>query len=333
MPSPSISSEPRIPGISHGHVNQQLASAFLTKLPAELRNEVYSYVFSGSPSGTTYKEDTGSKEKPGPKGKRDAERNAASFTPHNPLALLLTCRKINTEATLLAFRSYTFILRTALIHHRFRERTSVLSLQHINAITRLALSSKVQHITRTLCERACASFIAHGVATFPRLREIEFCVREGKVGKTGHGVPGWFTCALSMVGESHYVWLEGEGWTWEMEDGSKSRAIIKQERSGRTVKVGIVYISEAECVFQAAPRVNYLRLVPGTARALPVESVDTVSGMEGLVYEPGEEYWEGLRRKTEAKRGQGAIVNLGEMMGKVWWGLICKLRRSEWGGA
>jgi hypothetical protein len=310
-------------------VDDQATCAFLTKLPAELRNEVYAYVFSRSTSGDRYREALDWQEKMETEGRTDAEHNENPPTPPHPLTLLLTCRKINSEATLLAFRTHTFTPRHALSSYRFRQQTSVLSTHQINAITRLALSWEFQHMSHTLCEHVCAKFIIHTVSILPSLRIIELCVRQRRAGKGSRGVPMWFVCTLNMavngreyVWRRENVWRKNEGWTWEMEDGSEDRAILTQEESGRKVEVAIAYISDVDCGFV---KEGDVQLVPGTAHALPVESVTTRSGMQGLEYEPGEEYWERLRQKQEGKHGHGKSVNLTEMTGMAWWGSKMKV--------
>src|SRR5690242_16325386 len=80
-PTPTPTPTPPLP-------NPQTQSLLLNRLPPELKNKIYTLVFT-SPS-------------------------PATNPPNHPLALLLTCRQIHSTASLLAFTTHTFALGPSL---------------------------------------------------------------------------------------------------------------------------------------------------------------------------------------------------------------------------
>ncbi|KAF2691417.1 hypothetical protein K458DRAFT_381274 [Lentithecium fluviatile CBS 122367] len=127
-------------------INEQKQSAFLTRLPAEIRNEIYRYVFgnsagldgesdynkpSKSPSsqpsisiqGNTCTDSTRTPNHP-----TNPPNTKSGIKSPSPLSLLQTCRLINTEATLLAFSTHTFPLHRPIpSYHHLLTLTSPLS--------------------------------------------------------------------------------------------------------------------------------------------------------------------------------------------------------------
>src|SRR6185295_8912484 len=105
-------------------VEQQEYCMFLTHLPSEIRNTIYVFVFSARPEDELEKEDEARETHSQPRTSKDEaivesgeEQQANSKisgdedTPAaHPLSLLLTCRQIALEATVLAFATHTFSL-------------------------------------------------------------------------------------------------------------------------------------------------------------------------------------------------------------------------------
>lgn len=105
-------SDPRSPPSPQDH------SLFFTRLPAEIRNKIYTSVFtrisSVFPNHRQHK------------------------LPHQ-LSLLATCKRVHAEAHILAFKTYTFPLPSAnTTYAHLRSRASHVSAQHISCITSLS---------------------------------------------------------------------------------------------------------------------------------------------------------------------------------------------------
>jgi hypothetical protein len=137
--------------------NEQWQSLFFSKLPAEARNMIYSYVF-----------DTGPRE--------------LLSVEAPPLSLLLTCHKAYHEASILAFACHAFPISISFesdIPVSLSNATSHLSRQHIEAITSLSLDlggvyapSRVRH--------GPASILSHAALLFPNLQRFEIRILRGK---------------------------------------------------------------------------------------------------------------------------------------------------------
>lgn len=98
-------------------------SPFLTHLPLELRRQIYTHVFTPTPTTITV-------------------CTSPSSSSH-PLSLLLTSRQIHTEAARLAFRTYTFALPliTSNAHAHLTQRAAHLSPSLKTAIRSLSAPS------------------------------------------------------------------------------------------------------------------------------------------------------------------------------------------------
>lgn len=117
------------PSTSHSPIqptqNPQTLSIFLNRLPAELRNEIYTLVFTTSAYQTL--------------------KLSASNRPPHPLSLIQTCRQIHNEASFLAFTTHTFPLRPSLQPTYLGLQTAIthLSPPQVNAIRSLSVLSSL----------------------------------------------------------------------------------------------------------------------------------------------------------------------------------------------
>ncbi|KAF1930521.1 uncharacterized protein M421DRAFT_3572 [Didymella exigua CBS 183.55] len=323
------------------HQDTQAQSPLLNRLPAEIRNKIYIHIFT-IPSSVF-----------------PADQRA----PH-PLSLLLTCKRVHAEAHILAFRTYTFPLRSwiSATYIHLSASVSHLPASYMSAIHSLSVPSS----------RNTGAFLANALLVFPHLRQ--FIVNSETTGSRGAqsgkcsvsrasnrlafpaGVcdtavtedpahravaryaPHALTALLATVTEgSAYRWQKGRTWRAEWPqlnseylysaiqcDGHEVReelimdgdavglaggvdvcvcgcevvswtaAVLVQE-GGRRVHVHVAYCREADegkCD-DASSTSHEIRLVPGIAPASGV-----VAERAGFRCEPGEEYWEAMRRRN-----------------------------------
>ncbi|KAJ4991225.1 hypothetical protein SVAN01_03353 [Stagonosporopsis vannaccii] len=134
--TPTLSKSPSQP-----RQHPQTRSSFLHRLPPELRNEIYSLVFTVSTS--------------------PAPATVPSHQPPHPLALLQTCRRIYNEASLLAFTTYTFPVRAGLqpTHLGLQAAIAHLPATHVAAIRSLSVPSSADP----------ASLLSNALVLLPRL--------------------------------------------------------------------------------------------------------------------------------------------------------------------
>jgi hypothetical protein len=197
---------PRKPCISACRRQQQ--SSFFTKLPAEIRNEVYKYA---STAGA---------------------REILSLEAH-PLSLLLTCQRMYNEASVLAFGRYVFPLS---INPAFQisvfmsNAISHLSSQHVLAITALSHPLRANNFG---CQTA--NVMANAIQLFPNLNYFQMRILRARPPPnnihsvvftsaldlreyaTQKFVPQWFsTSVIGCAAEGlAYAWQAGERWTVE----------------------------------------------------------------------------------------------------------------------
>jgi hypothetical protein len=193
--------------------DSQLQSPFLSHLPAEVRNAIYQYVFTPT----------------------SAEPDFASA---HPLSLLLTCLKINREASILAFHHTTFALARNDRRSTFIAKRNFilhLSTAQINAIT--ALSYDIRRNYTKHQNDAVASIICKSILLFPNLARFEIRILHGrkkdnKVRDTVHQrvvlnrtrdikelaaneyAPKWFRehIVQRIADRPAHAWQEGEHW-------------------------------------------------------------------------------------------------------------------------
>jgi hypothetical protein len=195
--------------------DEQRQSSFFTKLPPEIRNEIYSYTFTTEP------------------------RESLSLEPH-PLSLLLTCRKAYYEASILAFSHYAFSISANLNLTSFvpmRNAIAHLSPHQTYAVTALSHCLRLKY-TEVYSVTGTASIITNAILLFPNLKLFEIYLLRGKkealeihyssvIG--GHAyynahekaiqqhAPHWFhTLLLQRITQGHaYAWQSGEHWKVE----------------------------------------------------------------------------------------------------------------------
>ncbi|KAF2741506.1 hypothetical protein EJ04DRAFT_571586 [Polyplosphaeria fusca] len=233
-------------------MNAQIECAFYTRLPPEIRNDIYKLVFSTNAGIVTdtakSKEQDQSRRSPSldiiPRSstpiaedsttlwKKMIWTTAPPLEPQaHPLSILLTCRRINQEATVLAFNTYAFIFSTVTTFHRLRTSTSHLSRLQFDAISRLAYDFDVSF---TYNHRQAADFAANAILLFPNISRVELCCRRFSVlpnqmhvpfayreetdfeEATRKYVPHWYSDALKDVVENRsFSWQKGSRWKVE----------------------------------------------------------------------------------------------------------------------
>jgi hypothetical protein len=268
--------------------NLQPQSPFLTKLPPELRNTIYHYTF-----------------------KSPTEDPSSTSTSAHALSLLLTCHKINHEATLLAFSTYTFPIshNTPSTYLSLRNKISHLSLPQISAITSISYTSghAVGHLTNALL-------------LLPNLSLFEIRIQRDL--GTNQGT-SWFHGLLRAVVQGQcYRWQTGEKWevAWSAQTQSGNYSSVEEQEgmgradmslcvcgfgyvswlaadllqeSGRRVHVNTVFYGEAE---EEEKKLKVI-LTPG------VESLCVVDGARGFGFDVDEEYWQDMRRRNAKMKG------------------------------
>lgn len=117
--TPTSTPKPSVPQ----YQDTQSQSLLFNRLPAEIRNKIYTHVFTTLPAPTITAAEQG---------------NAV-----HPLSLLLTCRRINAEANILAFSTYTFPLHpnTEATYLSLCAALSHLSTAQVSAMTSLSVLS------------------------------------------------------------------------------------------------------------------------------------------------------------------------------------------------
>jgi hypothetical protein len=133
---------PKQPNPNHQHPQTQ--SVLFNRLPAELRNRIYAYVFAHEDSSI-------------------ALPRSSRLSPH-PLSLLLTCRQTYQEAGILAFSTYTFPVRYSMqpTYLDLKAATSHLSTLQVEAIRSLS----------ALSGSDAGSLLSNALLVFPRLNRF-----------------------------------------------------------------------------------------------------------------------------------------------------------------
>lgn len=108
--------------IMDGYAAEKDCQSSFLRMPAELRNEVYGYVYSNSDDICNRMRDT-----------------------TNQLALLSTCKQIHREATLLAFSNTLFRLRWA-SKRSFNLHAQALSIMQVQAIRQICIATTVERL-------------------------------------------------------------------------------------------------------------------------------------------------------------------------------------------
>ncbi|KAF2271133.1 hypothetical protein CC78DRAFT_12246 [Lojkania enalia] len=257
-------------------VNEQTQCTFLTRLPGEIRNEIYQLVFSTNTGIYPEAVDLGlcsrfpEEEKKGTLEEKDSEDSSIQKPngalpqeprnpPAHPLSLLLTCRRINQEATVLAFSSYTFTITRIATYVNLKHATSLLSEAQFDAIASVAYDLG-DHCT--LLSRCIEDFLANCMLLFPSVRRLEIRVKNGpQPAKMYHSVPinigaeetsrdevlrkyvpyWWFMAVTGVVGGRSFSWQMGQKWAvkWPMMDSEvKGEKVCLEEfyeSNGRVV--------------------------------------------------------------------------------------------------
>ncbi|KAF2109661.1 hypothetical protein BDV96DRAFT_651639 [Lophiotrema nucula] len=185
----------------------QEQSPFFSKLPPELRNQIYFYVFSDTtpitarnPISALRLEGARPTDHPVPDTNRTSQdRISGSETksacpntpptlqkeePGKPLDLLLTCLKLSQEATHLAFSLHPFLLSPS---SRTTPTFTFFSLHYRSSILPASLSAALRVLAYDLGpsyahnSRSISEFVSNAMVLFPLLRKCEIRVQEGRV--------------------------------------------------------------------------------------------------------------------------------------------------------
>jgi hypothetical protein len=192
---------PRKPCIYVQRKQQQ--SPFFSKLPAEIRNDIYKYVFAAG------------------------AREILSLEAH-PLSLLLTCQQLYNEASVLAFVRYIFPLSpnpAFQAYSSMRNAVLHLSSQHIQAIT------AISHVLQTVgFGEQAAKVMANAIRLFPNLNYFQIRILRTRLPVNnihniaytseldeheyaiGNFVSQWLQHSLLGSAMGGYAWQEGERW-------------------------------------------------------------------------------------------------------------------------
>jgi hypothetical protein len=151
-------------------IDPQSQSAFITKLPPEIRNRIYKLAFEDDRPLQSYT---------GPISLERQQRDRSAQTPS--LHLLLTCRLINKEATVLAFSTYTFtpsnLLTQYLFHHNAMRH---LLPTQFAVLSRIALDRSDNYFEWYQCRHA-SDVISAILLLFPGIKSVELrCQRGGR---------------------------------------------------------------------------------------------------------------------------------------------------------
>lgn len=265
---------------SEGKVDEQEQSSFAGKLPAEVRNHIYYWIFRHSgdleemniknsfqvqrdscsrPAGDETNAERGYYEDGNTSTSSTSKSLRKKLESAHPLSLLSTCRKVNQEATLLAFHHHTFVSRkNASAFHNLQYRTSTLSSEQINVISSLAYEVIESHIYYS---PHIGSFIASSLLLFPNLANIEVRISKRSLIKvqsllrphTNYGfesdnerlnrVPNWLASTIKNVTNGRaFAWQKGQKWSVEW----------PQEKNGSATLVHFLYaVSEHESAARA----------------------------------------------------------------------------------
>ncbi|KAF2822467.1 hypothetical protein CC86DRAFT_372976 [Ophiobolus disseminans] len=215
--------------------NHQQQSPFYNKLPPELRNEVYKHIFTGE------------------------TRELLSVEAH-PLSMLLTCHKVNHEATNLAFNRHTFPISDNIggaVFLSLRNATAHLTSQQADAITKLSYDQGRKYIQGDV--KGTARILANAILVFPNFEQFEirnlrshnaarthdfpptnWHIYHGKrVSVTNKYAPHWFTTVLACsVDGRAYSWQSGERWSIKWPQVKENEYLHFQEETdghGETV--------------------------------------------------------------------------------------------------
>ncbi|OAL57129.1 hypothetical protein IQ07DRAFT_594546 [Pyrenochaeta sp. DS3sAY3a] len=400
-PSP----QPRELGVWAGDVRQQAQSNFFLRLPAEVRNEIYEHVFTpdytcvvlndrweredmkmertkakrgvidkeygdigvrgeavdakrGDDGNTTIPQPISTpRTKPTPKSKPKK--------PAQPLSLLLTCRLINNEATLLAFNLYPFPNKSCPTYFTLRQHALALPAPCFAALRALSFTVDPDIHAFVACNDLVSDFLTNALLLSPRIAELEVRVKTfpgaqgafmrgdgrgeaagGRATTCREHLAVWFLEALGRTQNGRScVWQRGEEWelSWPnlhahaddaVWDDSSRRArmcrgpcvsVFEQPGSGRKVTVRLVYDFKGEAVHVQQRERLNVTLVPG-AKALELQRVN---GESGFVYDPGQEYWDDKRKRMGKKPLLGSNEGAGEAARIDWKGGLAKV---FWGG-
>jgi hypothetical protein len=310
-------------------VNEQIHSSFLTTLPAEIRNQIYIHLFTTS--YTQISADDTTLTDPSP------------LTP-NPLAILLTCRKIYLETALLAFSTHTFHITGDSLFSTLRTRTSHLPSPFFDAITFVSFTPETTNLYNIATSynkfdnRSHAEIISNVILLFPALSRIDVRMRlqttESRK-SSGATMPQarWFWAGMAVMYEGWKagVWKRHKDWEWKYMNGGEDMdgdeyvelkkvriqrgqvsvkhcaATLSQKSTNRQVRVYMVLADEAHLGEKGKLG---MVLEPGV-EGVGVEEARSKKGSVGFRYDPGEMYWVVDRGRDEEvprvveKKGRG----------------------------
>jgi hypothetical protein len=219
---------------------------------------------------------------------QEARPDVEPSVPAHGLSLLLTCRKISQEATILAFNTYTFAIASSKLTTFFalRQSTAHLSREQFSAITTLALDLPLGY---TNSYQKAAEFISNAMLLFTTVQRLTIRVQKGRTANqqahmqdifptSNDGgpvrdealrryVPNW------LSGTVHYV-VDGRSFSWQT--GYKWRVEWPQFNSP-------VYVEAMEYV---GPTDGW-----NTTGSMPPEAAGVVDGVELCVCGCGELCW------------------------------------------
>ncbi|KAF2438576.1 hypothetical protein P171DRAFT_491234 [Karstenula rhodostoma CBS 690.94] len=222
-------------------VHSQGQSHLAGRLPAEVRNLIYAYLW-GDLSAILQEEENEEEKEVANQPVIETSRgilNDGSYEEDvdtgrsHPLSLLSTCRKIYLDATLFAFSHHTFktsMYNVVPTYLALTQLTALLSELHVNAISRLAYDLPFLYPTAT---NHCATYVTNSLLIFPALTYFEIHTPEVSAARAGalHGrspvtspegfVPLLLSDTLDNIINGHsYMWQKGEKWSvkWPQED-------------------------------------------------------------------------------------------------------------------
>lgn len=285
--------------------------------------------------------------------------------PAHPLSLLLTCRLINNEATLLAFNLHPFPNKSCPTYFTLRQHALALPAPCFAALGALSFTVDPDIHAFVACNDLVSDFLTNALLLSPRIAELEVRVKtfpgaqaafmrgesrgeaaRGRVTTCREHLAVWFLEALGLTQNGHScVWQRGEEWelSWPnlhaqaddavWDDPSKRAhmcrgacvSVFEQPGSGRKVTVRLVYNWEGEVVHVRQRERLNVTLVPG-AKALELQRVN---GESGFVYDPGQEYWDDQRRRMGKKPFLVSNEDAADAQGIDWKGSLAKV---FWGG-
>ncbi|KAF2476384.1 uncharacterized protein BDR25DRAFT_339411 [Lindgomyces ingoldianus] len=265
-------------------MDEQEGCAFLTRLPPEVRNEIYELVFgtnmgiydsplktvatpvtTGQARGFILAKTPKEGGKEASKEVSEAPKIQTPGPPAHPLSLLLTCQKINQEATLLAFNNFTFTTRSYTSFWMLKDRSQHLSPEQFSAISHLAYAIESDGVYYSYMS---SDFLANSLALFAGLKRLELRIkkrhpREGQHNiNLGHFpmsgdtarmsiirrcVPDWWLMSLTQVTNGRSLaWQAGETWTveWPQYDLLEKEMDVEHEWGGCAVNVALPNIAK-----------------------------------------------------------------------------------------